>query len=122
MYITDFVCTYKQHDIDDQHNMYQQQLLQAFNLEAWDDKVVNNSVEEIYEKFKDNQDIKDILNKIKDVEKGSMLMLLLGSEDIGIFQLLFRFDLFDITHRLLCALLTTGKVDKTHKLNLLSNI
>ena len=122
MYITDFICTYKQHDINDQNVMYQQQLLQAFNLDAWDDDIVNTSVKEIYEKIKDNQDINDILNKIKNDEKNSVLMLLMGTEDIAIFQILFRFDLFDITHRLLCTLLTTGKVDKTHKLNLLSNI
>ena len=122
MYVTDFICTYKQHDINDQHAMYQQQLLQAFNLDDWDDDIVNNSVKEIFEKFKDNQDIKEILNKIKTNENNSVLMLLLGSEDIAIFQILFRFDLFDMTHRLLCTLLATGKVDKTHKFNLLSNI
>ncbi len=122
MYITDFICTYKQHDINDQNVIYQQQLLQAFNLDAWDDDIVNTSVKEIYEKIKDNQDINDILNKIKNDEKNSVLMLLMGTEDVAIFQILFRFDLFDITHRLLCTLLTTGKVDKTHKLNLLSNI
>ena len=122
MYVTDFICTYKQHDIDVQNYMYQQQFLQAFGLEEWNDKAINDSTEEIYNKIKDNQDIKDILSTIKKQEKDSMLMFLLESEDIGIFKLLFRYDLFDITHRLLCTLLTSGKVNKNHKINLLSNI
>ena len=122
MYITDFICTYKQHDIDVQNYMYQQQFLQAFGLKEYNDKAINDSIEEIYNKIKDNQDIKDILNTIKKREKDSVLMLLLNSEDIGIFQSLFRYDLFDITHRLLCTLLTSGKVNKNHKINLLSNI
>ena len=49
-------------------------------------------------------------------------MLILGDKDIDIFKSLFRFDLFDLTHRLLCTLLNTGKVDTKHKINLLSNI
>jgi len=122
MYITDFVCTYKHHDIEDQNKMYQQQFLQAFDLKEWNDKIINNSVEEIYNKIQANQDIKDILNAIKKQEENSILMLMMGSDDIGIFQSLFRFELFDITHRLLCTLLTTDKVDKNHKINLLSNI
>ena len=122
MYVTDFVCTYNKHDLDDQNTIYQEQFLQAFGVKEWNDDIINKSTTELYNSVKDNQDIKDILEKIKKNEKDSILMLILGSEDIDIFKSLFRFDLFDLTHRLLCTLLTTGKVDIKHKINLLSNI
>ena len=122
MYVTDFVCTYNKHDLGDQNTIYQEQFLQAFGVKEWNDDIINKSTTELYNSVKDNQDIKDILEKIKKSEKDSILMLILGTEDIDIFKSLFRFDLFDLTHRLLCTLLTTGKVDKKHKINLLSNI
>ena len=122
MYVTDFVCTYNKHDLSDQNTIYQEQFLQAFGVKEWNDDIINKSTLELYNSVKDNQDIKDILEKIKKNEKDSILMLILGSEDINIFKSLFRFDLFDLTHRLLCTLLTTGKVDTKHKINLLSNI
>ena len=122
MYVTDFICTYNKHDLSDQNTIYQEQFLQAFGVKEWNDDIINKSTLELYNSVKDNQDIKDILEKIKKNEKDSILMLILGSEDIDIFKSLFRFDLFDLTHRLLCTLLTTGKVNKKHKINLLSNI
>tara|TARA_B100001093_G_scaffold89119_1_gene81181 strand:- start:53 stop:421 length:369 start_codon:yes stop_codon:yes gene_type:complete len=122
MYVTDFICTYNKHDLSDQNTIYQEQFLQAFGVKEWNDDIINKSTLELYNSVKDNQDIKDILEKIKKNEKDSILMLILGSEDIEVFKSLFRFDLFDLTHRLLCTLLTTGKVDKKHKINLLSNI
>ena len=122
MYVTDFICTYNKHDLSDQNTIYQEQFLQAFGVKEWNDDIINKSTLELYNSVKDNQDIKDILEKIKKNEKDSILMLILGSEDIDVFKSLFRFDLFDLTHRLLCTLLTTGKVNKKHKINLLSNI
>ena len=122
MYVTDFICTYNKHDLSDQNTIYQEQFLQAFGVKEWNDDIINKSTLELYNSVKDNQDIKDILEKIKKNEKDSILMLILGSEDIDVFNSLFRFDLFDLTHRLLCTLLTTGKVNKKHKINLLSNI
>ena len=92
MYITDFICTYKQHDINDQNVMYQQQLLQAFNLDAWDDDIVNTSVKEIYEKIKDNQDINDILNKIKNDEKYIYLGKFIYELWISYYNLLIDFN------------------------------
>ena len=32
MYVTNFLCTYNKHDIEDQNLMYQQQFLQAFGI------------------------------------------------------------------------------------------
>ncbi len=122
MYVTDFICTYNKHDLSDQNTVYQQQFLQAFGLKEWDNEIIVKSTNELYNKVIDNQDIKDIINFIKKKEKDSILMLILGDKDIDIFKSLFRFDLFDLTHRLLCTLLNTGKVDTKHKINLLSNI
>ena len=122
MYVTNFLCTYNKHDIEDQNLMYQQQFLQAFGINEWNDSIINKSTDELYNNIKDNLDIKEIIEKIKISEKDPILLLVLGNRDVDIFKSLFRFDLFEQTHRLLCTLLTTGKVDKKHKINLLSNI
>ena len=49
MYQSDFLCTYKKMDSDtDKDELYQIQLLQAFDINSWDDNVVNNTVAELH--------------------------------------------------------------------------
>ena len=46
MYKTDFICNYKQHDEEDKEDMYRIQFLQSFDLDKWDENVINSSTEE----------------------------------------------------------------------------
>ena len=45
MYITNFACTYKLHDEEDQEDVYRAQFLQAFNLNEWDDNKINEETD-----------------------------------------------------------------------------
>ena len=60
MYNTDFVCTYKLHEEEDQDDMYRVQLLQAYNLEKWDDKIINNTMTTLFNNYNTNADFKEI--------------------------------------------------------------
>ena len=43
MYQTDFICTYKNiDDSSEQEDLYRIQLLQAFDIDMWDDDEVNS--------------------------------------------------------------------------------
>ena len=49
MYVTDFVCTYKLMESErDQDEMYRLQLLQAFNLNVWNDLAVDTCNEILF--------------------------------------------------------------------------
>lgn len=48
MYITNFACTYKLHDEEDQEDVYRAQFLQAFNLNEWDDNKINEETDKLY--------------------------------------------------------------------------
>ena len=73
MYKTDFICNYKQHDEEDKEDMYRIQFLQSFDLDKWDENVINSSTEEIYNKFKTNNDLITIINSAKNSEKLLMI-------------------------------------------------
>ena len=47
-YTTNFICTYDKHDDDINNNIYQAQLLQAFNLNEYDDDIINNKINKLY--------------------------------------------------------------------------
>ena len=104
LYQTDFICTYKHMDEEFTDDLYQIQILQAFNLEKWDDTVINNLCFELYilltksdtifrdiiEKAKKNRDIKNIYESVIDKED--------EDTDKIIFTLLFTYHYFDLFH------------------------
>ena len=85
MYKTDFICNYKQHDEEDKEDMYRIQFLQSFDLDKWDENVINSSTEEIYNKFKTNNDLITIINSAKNSEKLLMIKQFIGDDDFTIF-------------------------------------
>jgi hypothetical protein len=132
-YQTDFICTYKLMDEEFTDDLYQIQLLQAFNLEKWDDALINNLCYELYillmkpdtifrdiiEKGKQNRDIKNIYDSIlgdngdngeehakngDDHTKGE------DDHDSIIFALLFTYDFFDLFHKCICEYFRNGAI------------
>ena len=131
-YQTDFICTYKLMDEEFTDDLYQIQLLQAFNLDKWDDALINNLCYELYillmkpdtifrdiiEKGKQNRDIKNIYDSIiqdngtkgdhhtKNEEHTN------GEEDHDsiIFALLFTYDFFDLFHKCICEYFRNGVI------------
>ena len=128
MYQTDFICTYKLMDEEFTDDLYQIQILQAFNLEKWDDNVINNLCFELYalltksdtifrdiiEKAKKNINIKNISDSVIDNcdEDGDKI----------IFTLLFTYDYFDLFHKCICEYMRNGKVSFQTLQNLIINL
>lgn len=119
MYQTDFICTYKLMDDEFTDDLYQIQILQAFNLEKWDDNVINNRCFELYtiltnadtifrdiiEKAKKNIDITNIYDSVIDKDDKDA-----KDDDKIIFALLFTYDYFDLFHKCICEHMRNGKV------------
>ena len=116
MYQTDFICTYKLMDDEFTDDLYQIQILQAFNLEKWDDNFINTLCFDLYmiltksdtifrdiiERAKKNIDITNIYDSIIDKDD--------KEDDKIIFALLFTYDYFDLFHKCICEYMRNGKV------------
>ena len=99
MYILDFKCTYKKiADPDDSDNLYKLQFLQAFNLENFDDKVINKITEDLYKKFKNKEEIIELLDSIK---KKYTIEDLEKVDNLSFFRFLFSYHTFSSFHNLL---------------------
>lgn len=122
MYCTDFICTYKKHDEEDQEDMYRAQFLQAFQLQSWEDDKINNTTKELYEKIKESHDLDDILDKIRESDKFSQFISFVGNENYDLFRMLFMFDLFDLAHNCFRDLLMNNNITQNNKTLIMNNI
>lgn len=120
MYKTDFICNYKQHDEEDKEDMYRIQLLQIFDLQLWDDNVINTEIENIFIKYK--HDLKDILEAANESEKLSIIKNVIGNDDLTLFKGLFQFDLCDLIHLCICDLANSNTIKIINKNNLINNL
>ena len=118
MYQTDFICTYKfMDDTNDQEQMYRIQILQAFDLNEWDDDHINNIIMELYTTFANVDEFKEIFKKAR-ANKSVMEMLdlfqLSGEERLDendiIFKILFKFEYFDLLHRCIVDYLLNNSI------------
>ena len=104
MYNYNFLCTYKFHEYELQEDMYRVQLLQAFNLEKWDDGKVDVAIKELYNSVKEYADIQTLIHKAKQSNQLQFIIHLTGNDNYVTFTLLFKFELFEQTHKCLCEL------------------
>ena len=108
-YITDFRCTYKKfEDNDDSLILYRYQLLQAFGIDKYNDEIINSEIENLYNKFKNNINIQKIIEKNK----------IYLEDDLINFMLLFQYDIFYLFHDLLCILIDNEKNEKNENRNI----
>jgi len=122
MYQTNIVCNYKQHDEDDQEDMYRIQFLQIFDLDIWDDKIINEISNDTYDNVKTNTDIISIINTAKNSDKLTTIRQFIGDDDITIFKGLFQYDLLDLFHLCLCDLVNSNEIRTINKDNLINNL
>ena len=62
MYNTTFLCTYKLHDDeDDQDTLYRHEYLYAFGLKEYDSDKIISTLDNIYQKLRDNKDFIEIV-------------------------------------------------------------
>jgi len=107
-------------------HLYKNELLSAFNLEEFDEKLVNSKIQELYITFfvfndndeeiieKNNTDTKiktkmKSKNKLKKIIKTVSEKLLLEDEEFG-FVMLFSYSYFHLTHLCLCELFNNGEI------------
>mgnify|MGYP001491534447 FL=1 len=101
-YNSQFICTYRQYDeLEYQNLCYQIQLLQAFNMMKYDEYILQQNVESIYQRLRENKNIKNILTILSKKDKNIELLKYIPSEvkHLFIFQLLFSFEYFDLFHK-----------------------
>ena len=122
MYQTDFICTYKNIDDSDQEDLYRIQLLQAFDIDTWDDEEVNNITEGLFNQMATTDGMKDIITKCREYPDHAMLVSMMGSDDLTIFRLLFKFELFDFMHKCIVEYITTGKISSDSLANITKNL
>ena len=112
-YITDFVCTYNLIDPNFSYNnsLYQIQLLQAFDLEIFDDIIINKITEQLYENYKNNDYIIKILNECSNKKY--------LNDELTLFRFCFGYHTFYLMHSILCCLINKTHVneDKVNKLS-----
>lgn len=128
MYQVDFICTYKWMDNEaDQEQLYRIQLLQAFDLNEWDDAVVNASIQRVYALVAETPEFKSIFSQAREnanIKEMLELFQLSGEKDLDqndiIFKLLFKFEYFDALHRCLVDFLLTNTLSLRYATNLLN--
>jgi len=109
-YITDFVCTYNlMDDFTESNPLYQVQLLQAFDLDIFDDKIINKITKNLFEKYKKNTYI------IKIIASTNKNMI---DDELTLFRMCFGYHTFHLFHSILCSLINETPVneDKFQKL------
>ena len=116
MYCADFICTYKLIENESEsEQLYRIQFLQAFQSKNWDDDIINDKIKYLYENIKDNTNIKDIINNIKKSKNLEMMITLLGDDELTLFKLLFKYELFDFTHKCICNILNNDNENVTNE-------
>ena len=127
MYDAEFICTYKMMDtIEEQEHLYKIQLLQAFCLEEWNEEIINNSLIELFDIMKLDDNLQKILFHLTTVEGLQDIICManeyidrqyaneVGANEVGanevlldadynkkmvLFGLLFQYDFFDVFHK-----------------------
>jgi hypothetical protein len=102
IYNNEFICTYKSLEDEYSSNLcYQIQLLQAFNMTKFDDKILQINMEKIYNLLRENIYIKKIYSLI---EKKYPEINFINSfndnlDNLLFLQILFSYDYFDLFHK-----------------------
>ena len=128
MYQSDFICTYKSMDNDyDQEQLYRIQLLQAFDLNEWNDDRINTTIGELYAQLFNRIEFKEIFIKARQnpaIMEMIDLFKLSGverlEEDDIMFKLLFKFEYFDLLHRCIVDFLLTDTISPVYSSKLLN--
>ena len=104
-----FICTYQllnNNEYEDSLILYQMQFMQAFKLDiskGFDDNVVNETTLQLYELYKNNDYIKNLIENRK--------RKMAGLDSLDIFKTYFGYDTFYLFHLIICKLLSKSNID-----------
>ena len=109
-YNSEFLCTYKSMTEEYYQQLcYQIQMLQALNINSYDDTMVTNHIEKIYYFLQNYYEIDIIILALKEKYKNTSIVFFIENNSSALFQLLFSYDFFDIFHKCLCQYLRDKK-------------
>ena len=112
-YNCEFLCTYKMMDEENYKQLcYQIQILQALNLNKYDNTIITSHIEKIYYFLQNYYEIDIILLVLKEKYKNSNISFFIENNNSALFQILFSYDYFDIFHKCLCHYLRDKKLKK----------
>ena len=114
-YNSEFLCTYKSLDLDEEYYKtlcYQIQMLQALNINKYDEVIIPSHIEKIYYFLQNYYEIDIILLALKEKYKNSSISFFIENNNSALFQMLFSYDYFDIFHKCLCQYLRDKKLKK----------
>ena len=103
MYNTLLKCTYNNVSYLDQEDQYRIEYLNAFNLEEFDDKSVNQEIDALFERLKTSPEFTKCMTKSAAGFGNSEFL------QVGLMGL-FAFDFFYLAHPCICDFLETGTI------------
>ena len=109
-YNTEFICTYKKMDGEYYQTLcYQIQMLQALNINKYDETIISNHIEQIFYFLQNYYEIDIILLALKEKYMNTNFAFFIENNNSALFQLLFSYDYFDCFHKCLSQYLITNK-------------
>lgn len=127
MYNTQVICTYNTPEVflesdkitDEEKDfirdtIYRQELLDILGMDDYNEKEMDRAIQELYEKIKDNKELKECMLK-----SASHFMSI--DEDFGL-MIMFAYDYMHLTHTCVSELLKTGKITENNMWKLKSAI
>tara|TARA_B100001142_G_C14334127_1_gene655223 strand:- start:2061 stop:2459 length:399 start_codon:yes stop_codon:yes gene_type:complete len=127
-YDKDMLCTYPDIDEDLQDDLYKIQFLQIFKLNEWDDNIINDKIEKLFNLLNENNEIKNklehVFKVINDNDNYKSFILMFGAEadNLCLFKLLFSYDLFSIIHMFICDFFNKGVVEDKYIFQLIDKL
>ena len=111
-YNTEFICTYKKMDGEYYQTLcYQIQMLQALNINKYDETIISNHIEQLFYFLQNYYEIDIILLALKEKYMNTNFAFFIENNNSALFQLLFSYDYFDCFHKCLSQYLITNKQD-----------
>lgn len=101
-----FVCTYNLHDPEDQDEMYRIQLLDALQMDNWDEKTMKKKTNELYNVCMKQQDFIPFFDTYKNECLNTNIFSYLDEtpDDEIIFLSMLNFDYFHKFHKFFCKI------------------
>jgi hypothetical protein len=112
-------------DASDQEDMYRIQVLQAFDLNEWNNDTIKDIVNDLYTKLKDTPAMKQIFDRARrNSNVIEMLALFDDDERVEendiILYFLFNFEYFDLLHRCIVDYFANNTIHEKYVTNLLN--
>ena len=90
---------------------YQIQMLQALNINKYDETIISNHIEQLFYFLQNYYEIDIILLALKEKYMNTNFAFFIENNNSALFQLLFSYDYFDCFHKCLSQYLITNKQD-----------